>query len=125
MTATRLAVLAVLTAACVSALTAPPAAARPVGVSPVAELNIPEAACGIGCGALSNGGALIEGGKQLITGHVGGAISTLGGGVGGIVATASTAIGLAAIGAWIVGGAAAVLHETATALGATTTPQLQ
>src|SRR6476619_5228363 len=111
MTATRLAVLAVLIAACVSALTAPPAVARPVGVSPVAELNIPKAACGIAgvankaigiaCGVLSNGGALIKSGKQLITGHVGGAVSTLlGGGAGSVVATASTALGLAAIGVW-------------------------
>ncbi|MBV9941750.1 MAG: hypothetical protein JO262_06425, partial [Solirubrobacterales bacterium] len=103
---------------------------------PVSELNVPKAACGvagvvnkaigIACGALSNGGALLKGGKQLITGNVGGAVSTLlGGGSGTVGATASTALGLAAVGVWAVGGATAVLHETAAALGATTRPQLQ
>ena len=100
------------------------------------ELNIPKAACGvarivnraiaIACGLAANGGALIKSGKQLVTGHVGGAVSTLlGGGAGSVAATASTALGLAAIGTWVVGGAAGVLHEAAAALGATTTPQLQ
>jgi hypothetical protein len=134
MTALRIAACAVLLAAGASTLTAAPAAARPAGVAPVAELNIPKAcgvagvlnkAIGIACGVVSNGGALIKSGKQLITGHVGGAVSTLvGGGAGTIAETASTALGLAAIGAWVVGGASAVLHQTAAALGATTTPQL-
>ncbi|MGH2885435.1 MAG: hypothetical protein ACRDPA_22490, partial [Solirubrobacteraceae bacterium] len=135
MTAPRVAMLGVLIAVGVSALTAAPAEARPVGISPVSELNVPKAACGvagvldkavgIACGVLSNGGALIKGGKDLVTGHVGGAVSTLlGGGAGSIASTASTALGLAAIGAWVVGGAAAVLHEAVAALGATTTPQL-
>jgi hypothetical protein len=136
MTATRIAVPALLLVAGVSALTAAPAAARPAGVSPVSELNIPKTACalggaldkpvGIACGVLTNGGALIKGGKQLITGHVGKGVSTLlGGGAGSVAASASTALGLAAIGTWVVGGAGAVLHEAAAALGATTTPQLE
>ncbi|HJS92886.1 MAG TPA: hypothetical protein VJ741_01385 [Solirubrobacteraceae bacterium] len=135
MTGVRIAVLAALIAASVLALSAGPAAARPAGVTPVAELNIPKAACsvagvvnkaiGIACGLASNGGALIKSGKQLITGHVGGAVSTLlGGGAGTVAATASTALGLAAIVTWVVGGAGAVLHEATAALGATTTPQL-
>lgn len=136
MTRARVAVLALLIAAGLSMLSAAPAAARPAAVSPVAELNIAKAVCGvagvvnkaigIACGVASNGGALIKSGKQLITGHVGGAVSTLlGGGAGSVAATASTALGLAAIGTWVVGGAAAVLHQAAAALGATTTPQLQ
>ncbi|MBV9606446.1 MAG: hypothetical protein JO027_15125 [Solirubrobacterales bacterium] len=136
MTASRITVLAVLLAAGASALTAAPAAASPARGSAVSELNLPKAACGvagiinkavgIACGIASNGGALIKSGKQLITGHVGGAVSTLvGGGAGSVAATASTALGLAALGLWVVDGAGAVLHETAAALGATTTPQLQ
>ncbi len=134
----------VLVAATVSALTAAlsslavaPAAARPADpVVARADLSVPKAACGVAgvfnkairvaCGALSNGGALIKGGNQLLHGNVGGAVRTvLRGGAGTAAATASTALGLAAIGAWVVGGAAAVLHETAAALGATTSPQLQ
>jgi hypothetical protein len=135
MSGARIAALAPLIAAGVLALTSAPAAARPVAVSPVADLHIPgvcgvagvlNKAVGLACGAVSNGGALIKGGKQLITGHVGGAISTvLGGGAGTVAATASTALGLAAIGTWVVGGAAAVLHQAAAALGAVTTPQLE
>jgi hypothetical protein len=136
MTGARISLLAVLIAVALSMLTAAPAEARPAGVSTAAELNIPKAACGvagvfekavgIACGVLSNGGALIKSGKQLVTGHVGGAVKTvLGAGAGGVAATASTALGLVAIGTWVVGGAAAVLHEAAAALGATTTPQLE
>jgi hypothetical protein len=136
MSRATIAVLAVLIAAGLSLLSAGPAAARPAGVAPVAELNIPKAACGvvgiinkavgIACGVASNGGALIKSGKQLVTGHVGGAVSTLlGGGAGSVAATASTALGLAAIGTWVIGGAGAVLHQATAALGATTTPQLE
>ncbi|MBV9806217.1 MAG: hypothetical protein JO286_03485 [Solirubrobacterales bacterium] len=118
------------------AVEASPAAGAVAPNQPVSELNVPNAACGvagvvnkaigIACGVLSNGGALLKGGKQLITGNVGGAVSTLlGGGSGTVGATASTALGLAAIGFWVTGGASEVLHETAAALGATTTPQLQ
>jgi hypothetical protein len=136
MTARRLALLGVLLAGGASALLAAPASARPTDpVVSRAELSVPKAACGvagvvnkaigIACGALSNGGALIKGAKQLLHGNVGGAVtSVLGGGAGTVAATAGTAIGLAAIGVWVVGGAGAVLHEAAAALGATTRPQL-
>ncbi len=128
--------LAVLVGTSLSLLSAAPVAARPAAVAPVAELNIPKAACGvagivnkavgIACGVVSNGGALLKSGKQLVTGHVGGAVSTwLGGGAGSVASTASTALGLAALGAAVVVSAAVVLHEAAGALGATTTPQLQ
>ncbi|MGN6867944.1 MAG: hypothetical protein ACTHMY_06015 [Solirubrobacteraceae bacterium] len=135
MSAARIAVLTPLIAAGALMLTAAPAAARPAGVTPVADLNVPKVcgvagvinkAIGIACGVAANGGALIKSGKQLVTGHVGGAVSTLlGGGVGSVAASASTALGLAAIGAAVVAAAAAVLHEAAGAIGATTTPQLQ
>jgi len=135
MTRFRITVLGVLIAAGLSTLIAAPAAARPAAVSTVAELNIPKPPCGltglvnaigIDCGVASNGGALIKSGKQLVTGQVGGAVSTLvGAGAGSVVASASTALGLAAISTLAIASAAAVLHEAAVAIGATTTPQLQ
>jgi hypothetical protein len=79
-------------------------------------------------------GKLLTAGKQLVTGNPGGAVRTVVGGVvktavgdaaGTLVSTATTAIGLAAIGVWVVGGAQGVLHDTASALGATTSPQLR
>jgi len=115
------------------------AAATPAGAPlnparPVAELSLPKGACGIAgvvnkaigiaCGALTNGGALLKGGKQLLTGNVGGAVSTVLGAGGTAASAASTGIGLAAITLWVVGGAGGVLHEASAALGATTTPQL-
>ncbi len=119
---------------------AAPAAARPEASTPgplappshVTDLNISKAACGLGgivtkaagvaCGGLANGGALLSGGP----GTLGAAPSTLlGGGVGTGIASATINLGLTAIGASVVGAAAAVLHETAAALGATTTPQLE
>jgi len=79
-------------------------------------------------------GKLLTAGKQLVTGSPGGAVRTVVGGVvktavgdaaGTLVSTATTAIGLAAIGVWVVGGAQGVLHDTAAALGATTSPELR
>jgi hypothetical protein len=79
-------------------------------------------------------GSLLDAGKQVATGNVGGAVRTVAGGAvktvvsgaaGTIASTATTAIGLAAIGVWVVGGAQGVLHDTAAALGATTSPQLR
>jgi hypothetical protein len=109
--------------------------APPVAPANASELNLSKAICGaagvlnkvtgIECGGLANGGALIQGGQQLITGNVGGAASTVLGAGAGSLATAGATVGLVAISASVVGAAAAVLHETAAALGATTSPQLQ
>jgi hypothetical protein len=150
----KTALVALVLAAGASALTASPATASPATASPatafpatanvpgpaltrgVAELNLTKAICGgagllskatsIACGALTNGGALLQAGKQLATGKVGGAVSTLtSGGVGTIAATASTALMLAAIGDAVGRAVVAVLHDAASALGATTTPQLR
>jgi hypothetical protein len=132
----RVALAGLVLAAVPSALTASPAAASSAGRTPVNELNVTKAVCGVAgilskaasmaCGAVTNGGALLQAGKQLATGRIGGAISTLtSGGAGTVASTATTALGLAAIGTWVVGGAQAVLHDAAAALGATTTPQLR
>jgi hypothetical protein len=83
-----------------------------------------ESACaGIGTQA---GGKLLTAGKQLFTGHPAQAVnSVVSGATQTVASTASTALGLAAIGGFVLGGAQAVLTETASALGTTTAPQLR
>src|SRR5437588_279635 len=72
----------------------------------------------------------LKAGKKLASGHVVGAAKTFFGS-GGSSATATTGsraatlIGLAAIGAWVLGGAKFTMHETAKVLTQTTTPQLR
>jgi hypothetical protein len=116
--------------------TAPAAALDPSGTAPAAALDPSNHPCGAtgasgrpiagGCARDFSPGTLVTAGKQLATGHVGGAVQTVVSGAAGTIAsTATTAIGLAAIGAWVVGGAQGVLHDTAAALGATTSPQLR
>jgi hypothetical protein len=73
---------------------------------------------------VQNGGRFAQAGKQLLTGHVGTALKTAAGG-GSAAKTATAALGLAAIGAWVIGGAKSALHETAKVLSETTTPQLR
>jgi hypothetical protein len=93
------------------------------------------------CNGVIHAGKLVKAGKKLLGGHVGGAVATAlggggggGGGVGGgggassgagsSGSGASTAIGLAAIGVWVLGGARFALHETGKVLSDTTSPQL-
>jgi hypothetical protein len=71
------------------------------------------------CTAASHAGTIVTAGKKLLSGHLGAAVETLTG------STASKAVGLAAIGAWVVGGAGFALHETAAVMSSTTRPQLQ
>ena len=81
---------------------------------------------GKACTVLEHGKQIVGAGKQLATGHVGGAVKTVlgGGSSSSSGGTASTAIGLAAIGTWVFGGAKFALHETAKVLSETTSPQL-
>jgi len=76
------------------------------------------------CTVARNPGKLVSAGKKLARGHVGGALKTVLGDGGGGGSAASTAIGLAAIGAWVLGGAKFALHETARVLASTSRPQL-
>jgi len=84
---------------------------------------------GAACNRLSIGGignTLLNSGTQLADGNVGGSVGTLAGGAAStVISSATTAISLAAIGAVVVTGAQGVLHQTAAALGATTSPQLK
>jgi len=72
------------------------------------------------CDTLSSPGKLLGAGKKLLSGHLGGAVHAL----TGAAAKAAPALGLAAIVTWVLGGAAFALHETATLLGKTTSPEL-
>jgi hypothetical protein len=130
----RLALVGLAAVAFAWVLVAPPALA--VAGAPASALDRTNQTCravgasgrpiAVGCAGDISPGTLVTAGKQLLTGNVGGAVQTVGGGVAGTLAsTATTAIGLAAIGTWVVGGAQGVLHDTAAALGATTSPQLR
>ncbi len=118
--------LALTAAAFASGATAPPAAAlNPV--KPVCGIaGLVSGLAGKACTVVQNGGRWAKAGKKLLGGHVGGALKTaLGQGGGRAAASATTAIGLAAIGAWVLGGARVALDETGTMLGRTTSPQLR
>ena len=106
-----------------------------VAPAPASALNPVKPICSVGgwfsglvgkvCTVAQHPGRIVSAGKKLAGGHVAGAVkAALGGGSGGGSA-ASTAVGLAAIGVWVLGGAKFALHETAKVLAATTRPQLQ
>jgi hypothetical protein len=83
---------------------------------------------GKACGVLAHGDRLIRAGKKLASGHVGGAVKSLLGDSGtasSIGGKTVAAVGLAAIGAWVLAGARATLHDTATVIDTTTRPQLE
>jgi hypothetical protein len=118
-------VLAFSAAAFASGASAPPASAlNPV--KPVCEVaGLVNGLIGKACTVVQNGGRWVKAGKKLLGGHAGGAIkAALGQGGRKAAASTTTAMGLAAVGAWVLGGATVALHETATMLGHTTSPQL-
>ncbi|MGI8428754.1 MAG: hypothetical protein ACR2OB_05490 [Solirubrobacteraceae bacterium] len=78
---------------------------------------------GKACHALQHVPKLASAGKKLITGHPRAALRALGGTDSSGV-SASTAVGLAAIVTWVLGGAKFALHLTATAIAKTTSPRL-
>ena len=102
--------------------------------APAAALNPIKPLCGAAgllsglagkaCSVVQNSDRLLSAGKNLANGRVGSAVKSFAGGGGG-GSSVSTAIGLAAIGAWVLGGAKFALHETPTILSKTTTPQLR
>ena len=77
---------------------------------------------GKACDLLRNPKQLLSVGKNLVTGHIGTAINDLLG--NGNSASASTALSLAAIVAWVSGGARAALHEMSKFVSETAAPQL-
>lgn len=82
---------------------------------------------GKACGVVQHGGKLLGAGKKLVTGHLGGAAKSLFGGGGSSASLgthAAALVGLAAVGAWVLGGAKSSLKQTARILNKTTRPQL-
>jgi hypothetical protein len=80
---------------------------------------------GKACSVAQGAGRVVNAGKQLLGGHVGSAIKTvLGDGASAAGSGATAALGLAAIGAWVLGGAKFVLHEAAKLVASTTNPHL-
>ena len=121
----RIAAIGLVTIACAFA---PPAGSAAAAVNPdnpvCGAAGVLSGPAATGCGGIASGGRLLQAGKQLVTGNVGGAVNTaVGGAAQAVASTASTALGLAAIGTWVLGGAV-VLKEAATVLGQTTAPQL-
>ena len=76
---------------------------------------------GWGCKLATHPGKIVTIGQKLLGGHLGGVLHTItgGGGHGG-----AQTLGLAAVLAWVLGGARFALHETATLIGHTTSPDL-
>ncbi len=121
---THVAVTLVTVAVAMGALASPASAFNPI--KPICSAaGFVSGLIGKACSAVQHGDRLLSAGKSLLTGHVGGAVKSLvGDGTSSIASKATTALALAAIGTWVVGGASYVLHETASVLGRTTEPQL-
>ncbi len=100
--------------------------------APASAAGIPSSLCkaagdanglaGKACAALSNPGRLAKIGKNLITGHLGTAINDFLGNGG--PSAASTAVGLAALVAWVVEGARVALHAMGKVISETSAPEL-
>jgi hypothetical protein len=106
------------------------------GAAPAAAFNPIKAFCGVAgmasgllgkaCNVAQNPGRILSAGKQILGGHIGGAVKTiLGQGSGAVGSGVKAALSLAAIGAWVLGGAKLALHETAKALSMSTSPDLK
>jgi hypothetical protein len=106
-----------------AAVAGPAAVARPAAVvpqasqlevaGPVSDLNLP------------GGGGVLHAGQQLLDGNLGGAAGSLAGGAANAVASGASTALFVAIGAAVSDAAHGVLNDTATALSATTSPQLR
>jgi hypothetical protein len=109
---------------CAAGAMAPPASAfNPV--KPICDVaGFVSGLLGKACSVVQHGGQLITAGKKLLGGHVGSAIKAVAGIGGSAASTASTALGLAALVAWVRGGARYALNATADVLARTTSPQL-
>jgi hypothetical protein len=80
---------------------------------------------GKACSFVQNPGRILSVGKQLLGGHLGSAAkSLLSAGASAAGTGVTAALGLAAIGAWVLGGAKFVLHEASTVVSETTAPRL-
>jgi hypothetical protein len=101
----------------------PTRASASVGSGACTAAGVANRIAGKACTLLRAPGRVLSAGKKLLSGHFGSAIKTILGG-GGSASTASTALGLAAMVAWVVAGAQFSISETTKVLGETTRPQL-
>jgi hypothetical protein len=102
--------------------TAPPARAFSPGATLCSLTGLVSTALGKGCTLATHAGRVLDAGKKLLGGHLGGAVKALG---GSGVKKAGAALGLAAIAASVVGGARYALQKTANVIGTTTRPNLE
>ena len=103
----------------------PPPASASVGGTACKVAGAAGGAAGKACAVLSASKTALSAGKKFFSGHVGSAIKTIfGAGGDSSASTASTALGLAAMVAWVVAGAQFSISETMKVLGQTTKPQL-
>ncbi|MDQ6817982.1 MAG: hypothetical protein M3018_11350 [Actinomycetota bacterium] len=119
--ARRTVALILVVALCTYGTTAAPAAANPLKRA-CGVVGAVSSLFGRACNVLSDPGRIVKAGKKLVTGHPGGAVTTL---LDGGAATATAAVGLTALGAWVLTSASFALHETTKLIGKTTTPQLR
>jgi len=113
---------AVLAAIAVSGLTAPPARAASPGGVLCTLTGLVSGALGKVCDVATHAGQVVGAGKQLLGGHLGGALSKLTG--SGAAHTVATAVGLSALAGAVILGARYLLEKTASVIGATTRPDL-
>lgn len=110
---------AVAALAAVICLATPQPAAASLECKAVGEFN---SLLGRGCEALSHPNELLKIGKNFVTGHISSALNEFLGNGGG--RSASTALSLALIGAWIIGGAKVALTSMIKEIQASAAPQL-
>ncbi len=107
------------------ALGASPPPAGAINLNPLGKVcsvaGLLSTLAGKACKVLQ-GGRLAKAGKKLLSGSPGGAAKAL---IGNAPRLAGGALGLAAVGAWVLGGAKAALQETEKEIGKTTSPRLQ
>jgi hypothetical protein len=102
-----------------------PAPAQAVDVTkPICTLaGLVSKLAGTVCTVARKPGNILQAGKKLLGGHLGGAVETLAGASTAVKAVTATAV-LGAMVAWVVGGARVALGATAKVISATTQPQL-
>ncbi|MGI8902865.1 MAG: hypothetical protein ACR2IP_04240 [Solirubrobacteraceae bacterium] len=114
----------IATIATIAVLVAPASASALDPMKPICGgIGLISGIGGKACHVVQHAGRLAHAGKKLITGHPGAALKALSGSTTA-ASTASTALGLAAIGTWVTVGAKVALNMTAKVLSETTSPQL-
>jgi hypothetical protein len=102
---------------------APPPAAAINPAKPICALaGLISGLAGKICSAASHPGRVLDAGKKLLTGHLGGALKDL---LGSGSSAAGKAVTIGAIALAVVAGARFVMHETAAVISSTTRPELE